>query len=86
MGSTGSSPPEPGSLELTLKVGADHYHSWERGTSENTNGLIRQYLPKKKSMALVSQRTCSRIALKLNHRPRKRLDYRTPTECYEETL
>ncbi len=65
---------------------ATPYHSWERGTSENTNGLIRQYLPKKKSMAHISQRTCSRIAHKLNTRPRKRLGFQTPLECYEESL
>jgi IS30 family transposase len=65
---------------------ATPYHSWERGTSENTNGLIRQYLPKKKSMALVSQRTCSRIAHQLNTRPRKRLGFSTPKECYEISL
>jgi IS30 family transposase len=65
---------------------ATPYHSWERGTSENTNGLIRQYLPKRKSMAHVSQRTCSRIAHKLNTRPRKRLGFRTPLECYEQSL
>jgi hypothetical protein len=58
------------------------HHSWERGTSENTNGLIRQYLPKRTSMAHVTQRACNRIALKLNTRPRKRLGYRTPEECY----
>lgn len=58
------------------------YHSWERGTSENTNGLIRQYLPKRMSMAHVTQRDCSRIARKLNTRPRKRLGYRTPEECH----
>jgi IS30 family transposase len=54
------------------------YHSWERGTSENTNGLIRQYLPKKKSMAGVTQRACNKIAGKLNSRPRKVLDLNTP--------
>ena len=59
------------------------YHSWERGTSENTNGLIRQYLPKRQSMARVTQRHCSRIAQTLNNRPRKRLSFRTPKECYE---
>ena len=65
---------------------ATPYHSWERGTSENTNGLIRQYLPKRQSMAHITQRHCSRIAQKLNNRPRKRLDFLTPKECYELNL
>jgi IS30 family transposase len=58
------------------------HHAWERGTNENTNGLIRQYLPKRQSMAYLSQLDCNRIATKLNRRPRKRLGYRTPEECY----
>ena len=62
---------------------ATPHHAWERGTNENTNGLIRQYLPKRKSMAQVTQRDCNRIAAKLNNRPRKRLGFRTPRECYE---
>jgi transposase, IS30 family len=62
---------------------ATPHHSWERGTNENTNGLIRQYLPKGQSMAHLSQRDCDRLAQKLNRRPRKRLGYRTPEECYE---
>jgi IS30 family transposase len=62
---------------------ATPHHAWERGTNENTNGLIRQYLPKGKSMAQVGQRDCNRIAAKLNNRPRKRLGFRTPRECYE---
>ena len=57
-------------------------HSWERGTSENTNGLVRQYLPKRTSTAHVTQRACNRISRNLNSRPRKRLGYRTPEECY----
>jgi IS30 family transposase len=60
---------------------ASPYHSWERGTSENTNGLIRQYLPKRMSMNRVTQARCDSIALRINNRPRKRLDYLTPTEC-----
>ncbi len=59
------------------------YHAWERGTDENTNGLIRQYLPKGQSMAGLTQRDCVRIARHLNQRPRKRLGYRTPEECYD---
>jgi len=61
---------------------ATPHHAWERGTNENTNGLIRQYLPKRTSMAHVSQADLDSIAARLNSRPRKRLGYRTPEECY----
>jgi len=61
---------------------ATPHHSWERGTNENTNGLLRQYLPKRQSMAHATQADCDAIAAKLNARPRKRLGYRTPEECY----
>lgn len=59
---------------------ANPHHSWERGTNENTNGLIRQYLRKGESMASLTQQRCNSIAQKLNSRPRKRLDYKTPEE------
>jgi len=61
---------------------ANPHHAWERGTNENTNGLIRQYLPKRTSLAHVTQADCDRIAHELNTRPRKRLGYKTPEECY----
>lgn len=61
---------------------ATPHHAWERGTNENTNGLLRQYLPKRRSMAHLTQHECNRIAAHLNRRPRKRLGYRTPEECY----
>jgi IS30 family transposase len=61
---------------------ATPHHSWERGTNENTNGLIRQYLPKRASMEHLTQRDCQRIANALNRRPRKRLGFRTPEEVY----
>lgn len=61
---------------------ATPHHSWERGTNENTNGLIRQYLPKRRSMAHIDQADLDAIAHKLNTRPRKRLGFRTPEECY----
>jgi IS30 family transposase len=64
---------------------ANPYHSWERGTNENTNGLIRQYIPKKSCMKSVSQADCDRIAYKLNTRPRKRLGFKTPFEVYYGT-
>ena len=61
---------------------ATPHHSWERGTNENTNGLIRQFLPKGVSMKGLTQQQCDRIADKLNSRPRKRLGFLTPEECY----
>lgn len=59
---------------------ATPYHSWERGTSENTNGLIRQYIPKRTCMRKLTQQQCNAIAEKINNRPRKRLGYLTPKE------
>lgn len=61
---------------------AQPYHPWERGANENTNGLIRQYLPKGQSMARHTQAQCDAIALKLNTRSRKRLDYETPLQRF----
>jgi len=77
-----------GHWEIDTVKGDDQatpHHSWERGTNENTNGLIRQYLPKRTSMAHVTQEHCDAIAARLNSRSRKRLGYRTPEECYART-
>jgi IS30 family transposase len=62
---------------------ATPYHSWERGSNENLNGLIRQYLPKGVCMQEVTQTYCDAIELRLNSRPRKRYGYRTPQAVYE---
>jgi IS30 family transposase len=59
------------------------YHSWEKGTVENTIGLIRSWIPKKTDLTTINQSDLNTIALELNHRPRKRLGYLTP---YEVTL
>ena len=61
---------------------ATPHHSWERGTNENTNGLIRQYLPKGHTMKGVTQSQCDMIAEQLNNRPRKRHGYKTPNQCF----
>lgn len=61
---------------------ATPYHSWERGTNENTNGLIRQYLPKGMCFKHLTQVDCDKIAAKLNNRPRERLGFRTPAEVF----
>ena len=61
---------------------AHPYSSWERATNENTNGLIRQYLPKKSSFSRVGAPQIRRIEHRLNNRPRKCLDYETPAEVF----
>ena len=73
--------------ELESALGTEVYfatphHAWERGTNENTNGLIRQYLPKGTNLSGLTQQQCDRIAAELNNRPRLRLGFRTPNEVY----
>ena len=63
---------------------ATPYHSWERGLNENTNGLIRQYLPKRRSMKNLTQARCNQIAAILNNRPRKRFGFMTPLEQLQQ--
>ena len=74
-------------LEQTLGIEvyfAQPYHSWERGTNENTNGLIRQYLPKRTCFKDLTQRQCDEIERELNDRPRKVLGFSTPNEVWAE--
>lgn len=61
---------------------AHPYASWERGLNENTNGLIRQYLPKGCDFANVTDQDLALITEKLNNRPRKSLNYATPNEVF----
>jgi len=65
---------------------ATPYHSWERGTNENTNGLIRQYLPKGTSLKSLTQFQCNAIARLLNNRPRKRYGFLSPLEKLNQRL
>lgn len=58
------------------------YASWERGLNENTNGLLRQYFPKKTQWANITDRRVTEVEQKLNNRPRKTLGYLTPNEVY----
>ena len=60
----------------------DPYSSWQRGLNEHTNGLIRQYIPKKSNFENISQEEIVTIANKLNHRPRKSLGFKTPFEVF----
>jgi IS30 family transposase len=61
---------------------AHPYHSWERGTNENTNGLVRQYFPKGTDFSKITQREVKAVEKRLNDRPRKKLGYRTPNQVF----
>lgn len=61
---------------------ADPYSSWQRGSNENLNGLIRQYIPKSRPLSTVSDKELARIESLLNNRPRKRLGFKTPHEVF----
>ena len=62
------------------------FASWERGSNENFNGLLRQYIPKKRSMSTVSDEEIKMIQNRLNNRPRKRLGFKTPAEVFHQSL
>lgn len=64
----------------------DPHHPWQRGSNENTNGLLRQYFPKGVSLSNVSQAELDEVARKLNERPRKTLGYETPAERYRQVV
>jgi IS30 family transposase len=65
---------------------ANPYHFWERGTNENTNGLIRWYLPKGTDLSSVPESAIQEIEYELNTRPRKRLGWKTPLEVFNSFL
>jgi len=65
---------------------ANPYHSWERGTNENTNGLIRDYFPKKTDFTTIPDEEIGFVEHELNTRPRKRLNYLTPLEAMSVAL
>ena len=64
----------------------DPQHPWQRGTNENTNGLLRQYFPKGIDLSTVSQAKLNAVARQLNERPRKTLGYETPAERYRQSV
>lgn len=80
---------EHGLFEITTKIPVffcDPHSPWQRGTNENTNGLVRQYLPKGTDLSIYTARQLRRISRSLNERPRETLNWRTPAEKLAELL
>ena len=76
---------------ITKKLGVpvyftDPYSSWQKGSIENQNGLIRQYIPKSSTFENISHQFVSKVADKINRRPREKLNFRTPLECFYENI
>jgi IS30 family transposase len=73
--------------EVAAQLSADFYFahpysSWERGANENTNGLVRQYFPKKSDFSKITDKQINKVVERLNQRPRKTLGYKTPNEVF----
>ena len=77
--------------QFTIDTGIQVYFAhpgspWERGTNENTNGLIRQYFPKGTDFTQVSEEEIKKVQRKLNGRPRKALNYCKPDEVFNDVV
>jgi IS30 family transposase len=80
-----------GHAQITLATGlpvyfCDPHSPWQRGSNENTNGLLRQYFPKKTNLAVHSREHLDTVAAQLNARPRKTLGWKTPAQRLDEVL
>ena len=80
-----------GHVEIDQALGSTVYFarpfaSWERGSNENFNGLLRQYVPKVRAMANITDEEIRMIENRLNNRPRKRLGFKTPAEVFHQSL
>lgn len=80
-----------GHRDFTVATGipvyfCDPHAPWQRGSNENTNGLLRQYLPRNEALSRFSQAELDEIAHKLNRRPRARHDFKTPLEVFDKLV
>jgi IS30 family transposase len=74
-------------LDTDIKVYfCDPRSPWQRGSNENTNGLLRQYFPKGMDLSDIHQNRLNTVARQLNERPRKTLDFRTPAERFDQCV
>ena len=78
-------------VQLTERTGmvvnfCDPHSPWQRGLNENSNGLLRQYLPKGADLSIYTQEQLDEITWRLNTRPRKSLQFRSPVKVYNELL
>jgi len=64
----------------------DPQSPWQRGSNENTNGLLRQYFPKKTDLSVYSQADLNKVALRLNQRPRETLGFQTPASKLQASV
>ena len=62
------------------------YSSWQKGAIENANGLVRQYIPKSAAFSNFSQQKITKFTEKINERPRKKLNFSTPKECFYKNI
>jgi len=75
-----------GSANSQIVTFCDPQDPWQRGSNENTNGILRQYLPKCADLSVYSQAKLNGIERRLNERPRKTLNFDTPAERFHQTV